>query len=520
MQMVKSIGQLPSVVYLLAYDRDIVWEALDHGTDRGRPRFAEKIVQQEIELPRPAKNALLTILDQEISFLTGTTEDTSRWHYIVRDGIRRWIRSPRDVVKLSNAVKFSWQALEGEIDAQDLLAIEGVRLFDQGSFNWIRDSRDFLFTEGRFVMAQDDVRKTAVEGLKRRIPDEVQPQVLRVLSVLFPQAGKWFEGQQASGDEAFIDVTKRRGIGSEAGYDAYFGLHPSSDAIPKAVINDLMSNLEDADAIETIIRSYSGKRNSRGELMIAKLLDELRVQYRASRPAQPTQALLDALFRIGEDVIGIDWDGNMFGLSPRAQLGFLIWNMLEQWGVEEAGSHLIAAFEKAASPAFAADIYVDRGRELGVFRSDSGERPVVSREHFEKLGAILITKIQASAHDGTLEAAPFYFDVTRAWAHIAGAEAPKAWLAAGISESAEFMAKAGRGLVSYSLGTKERRYTMRDAPDPQFYDLSLLVEAGKKHLKSDLSKDQRNLLTEIVRGSEQLLKGQSPEETRDEQHEG
>lgn len=514
MQMVKSTGQLPNVVYLLAYDRDIVWQTLDQNNGSAGPRFAEKIIQQEIELPKPSKNALLAILDQEISFLTGATEDTSRWQYIVRDGVRRWIRSPRDVVRLSNAVKFSWPALQGEIDAQDLLAIEGVRLFDQGAFTWIRDSRDFLFTEGRFIMVHDDVRK--VDGLKRRIPQDAQPQVLRVLSVLFPQSAKWFEDRAISGEEPFIEVTKRRGIGSEAGYDAYFGLHPSSDAIPKAVVNDLMSKLEDADGIETIIRSYIGKKNSRGELMIAKLLDELRVQYRASRPAKPTQPLLDALFRVGEDIIGLDWDGDMFGLSPRAQLGFLIRNMLEQWGLQEAGNHLITAFEKASSPAFLADIYVDRGRELDVFRSGSNEGPVISQEDFEKLGQILIKKIRASADDGTLRAAPFYFDIVRAWAHVEGAEAVRVWLAAGMIESAEFMYKVGKGLVSYSIGTKERRYTMRDTPEPQVYDLSVLVDAGKKHLASDLTEDQRNLLREVVRGSEQLLLGRSSEGTKDD----
>lgn len=517
MQMVKSIGRLPNVVYLLSYDRDIVWDAMDQGSARAGPRYAEKIVQQEIELPKPSRNALLSILDEEIAFLTSETPDTTRWSYLVRDGIRRWIRSPRDVVRLSNAVKFSWPALEGEIDPQDLLAMEGLRLFDSGAFAWVRDNRDFLFTEGRFLLSDDDQKVAVIDELKRRIPADIQSQVLRVLSVLFPQAGKWLEGREFSADEAFIEVTKRRGVGSQAGFDTYFGMHPSSDAIPKAVINDLMSRLEEIDDIETILRSYLGKKNSQGELMIAKLLDELRVQYRASRPARPTQALLDALFRVGEEIIDIERDDEMFVLSPRAQISFLIRNMLEQWGVEQAGEHLVEAFNKAASPAFMAEIFVSRGRELRVFRSDSSEQPTISQESFAQLGEILLAKIEAAAADGTLASAPYYFDIVRSWAHLAGPEAAKAWLAAGMLESAVFMAKAGRGLVSYSIGTAERRYTMRDRPEPEFYDLPTLVEAGKRHLASaDLNRDQRKLITEIVRGSERLLEGLSSENTRDD----
>lgn len=211
MQMVKSIGQLPNVTYLLSYDREIVWEALDQGKNRGGPRFAEKIMQQEIELPTPTRNALLTILDQEISFLTADSDDSVRWQYIVRDGVHRWIRSPRDVVRLSNAVKFSWQALQGEIDPQDLLAMEGVRLFDKGAFSWVKENRDFLFTEGRFMLSRDEVKQSAIDALKRRIPEEVQPQVLHLLSTLFPQAGKWFEARESVGGEAHDEVIKRRG---------------------------------------------------------------------------------------------------------------------------------------------------------------------------------------------------------------------------------------------------------------------------------------------------------------------
>lgn len=513
MQMVKSIGRLPNVVYLLSYDRDIVWDALDQGVSRVGPRFAEKIVQQEIELPKPSRNALLAILDEEIFFLTGDTPNSTRWHYLVRDGVRRWIRSPRDVIRLSNAVKFSWPAMEGEIDPQDLLAMEGLRLFDTGAFAWIRDNRDFLFTEGRFEMSNEEEKKEVADRLKKRIPADIQSQVLRILAVLFPQTGKWLEGRESFGEEPYIEIRKRRGVGSEAGYDTYFGLHPSSDEVPKAVINDLMSKLDDADEIERIIRSYLGRTNSRGELLVVKLLDELRIQFRAPRPAQPKQGFLDALFRLGEEIISIDHDGNMFELSPRAQLTFLIRNMLEQWGPKDAGDHMIEAFQKATSVMFMAEELTDRGRELKVFKSESSEAPTITMEAFAKLGEMFLAKLQDAEEAGTLSSAAYYFNIVRAWAYMAGADKPKRWLSEGILDSGEFMAKAARGLVTYSVGTPVRRYTMRDHPDAELFDLDMLLEAGKKHLTTaELSDDERNILTAVVRGSEHIKAGRSSEE--------
>ncbi len=512
MQLVKSIGQLPNVVYLLSYDRDIVWSALDKNVDRTGPRFAEKIVQHEIELPRLDRNALLSLLDEEISFLTADTPNDTRWHYLVRDGINRWIRSPRDVVRVSNAVKFSWPAIEDEIDAQDLLAMECIRLFDQAAFSWIRDNRDFLFGEGRFVMSNDDVKIEVANNLKTRIPDHLRPQVMRIVTVLFPQVGEWLEGKLRSSEESFNEVKRRRGIGSTAGYDTYFGLHPSSDAIPKVVINELMSKLDKAADCERIIRTYLSRTNSRNEQMIAELLSELRVQFRYPRAATPQEGLLLALFRVGEEIISIDRDPRVFELSVRAQLMFLVRNMLEQWGEEEAGKHLIEAFNKTESVMFLAEQFVDRGRELGIFNSESPEAPTINSDTFAELGKILAGRIELHAVEGSLADAAYYYSIVRAWAYLAGNDQPKQWLAQGMFESADFLAKAARGLVSYSVGTPVRHYTMRGNPDMDLFELDVLIGSGQKHLtEARLTDDQRNIITAVVQGCEELKKSKSPE---------
>ena len=136
MQMVKTVGRLPNVIYLLAYDREIVWSALrdNDATDEStrRPEFAEKIIQHEVELPVPSRHSLLAMLDAEIPFLPSPPQDSTRWYEMVQAGIYRWIKHPRDVARLANALRFSWPALAGEIDAQDLLCMEGLRLFEIG----------------------------------------------------------------------------------------------------------------------------------------------------------------------------------------------------------------------------------------------------------------------------------------------------------------------------------------------------------------------------------------------------
>lgn len=509
MQMVKTVGQLPNVIYLLSYDRSIVWQALDGDRHQASPRFAEKIVQQEIDLPRPAKNDLLSLLDQELDFVLGSADESVRWAYIVRDGVMRWINSPRDIVRLTNALKFSWLGLKGEIDPQDLLAMEGLRLFDEAAFNWARDNRDFLFNDGFYQMSDDETRAAVGESLKSKLNEDQKKQVLHLMAILFPQAGKWLLERHFE-DESSDEVAIRRGVGCEAGYDAYFSLRPSSDEIPVSIIEVFVRSLEDSRAVEALIRSYLGKKSSRGEWMVGKFLDELRLRYKRIEGLQPTQAVLDALFRVGDEVIGIDNVGGMFSLSPRSQISFLVSRLLDRWGVADSGRHLLEAFVQSGDPGFCAEIYVDRGRELGVFKGSGRESPRITKEDFDELGKCLLSLIEAAKGNGTLQNASYYFDITRAWAYLTGKSAVvKEWLSQGLRSSGAFMAKAGIGLVTYGVSSsKGRTYRLREAPDPVFYDSAELVDAGKRHLRdAQLDDDQRALITEVVRGCEVILAG-------------
>lgn len=173
LQMVKTVGRLPNVIYILIYDQQIVGHDLKISSPhRGGPSFIEKIIQQELELPQPGRSRLLAMLNHEISFIASQIPENERWSRIVMDGIYRWVKRPRDIVRFANALIFAWPPLENELDAADLIAMEGLRLFEPEAFHWIRDNRDFFFSEGRFAFAQEDALAEAVLHLKKAMPDE------------------------------------------------------------------------------------------------------------------------------------------------------------------------------------------------------------------------------------------------------------------------------------------------------------------------------------------------------------
>jgi len=506
MQMVKTVGRLPNVVYLLAYDRNIVWAALDEGIVTGDgPNFGEKIVQQEIELPRPAKEDLFAILDAEVAFLTEPPPTDLRWHTLMNDGVRSWIRHPRDVQRLANAVKFSWPALKGEIDEHDLFIMEGLRLFEEHVFAWVRRNRDWLFSEGRYLFVEDDAKKAGLKSLMELVPEHEQERVLRVLASLFPLKSKLF-GKQFQ-EEAYHEVVRRRGIGCKAGYDAYFSLYPSSNEVPKSVIDEAISNLDDRQYLVDLIKTYVDKKDRNDLTMVGRLLQELTFRFMGASAVAPTEALLNALFEVGESLQRIDWNVGPFQLSPQLAFTFLMNQLLDRWGVDQAGQYLETAFANCASPATNADVFVHRARELGVVPGGSGEPPLVNAASLAALGKILLQQLERAATDRTLVNAAFYWDIVCAWKYLSGPAAVRGWINANMDTSAEFLSKLTMGFVGYPLGTAERVYSMRERPDPDLYDLNLVLAASKKHLAGQqLSTDARSRIEAVAKGTEGYLK--------------
>ncbi|PNB33083.1 hypothetical protein C1X73_38390, partial [Pseudomonas sp. FW305-130] len=80
---------------------------------------AEKIVQHELEVPMPSRTGIMRMLELGLPTLPPRPTLGIRWMEMLQAGLHRWLRHPRDVVRLSNAMHFAWAALKDEIDAYD-----------------------------------------------------------------------------------------------------------------------------------------------------------------------------------------------------------------------------------------------------------------------------------------------------------------------------------------------------------------------------------------------------------------
>ena len=232
--------------------------------------------------------------------------------------------------------------------------------------------------------------------------------------------------------------------------------------------------------------------------MVGRLLQELSFRFMGQDRSKPTQALLDALFDVGDKVMAIDWEPGTFRASPQSSWAGLVYELLLAWG-PEAGLHLEQCFRSAKSVSLCATVFVQRARELGKIQGSSGGPPPITVEALDALEKVLLPRIEEDTANGMLEHAARIWDITRAWKYGGGAPEAKAWLNKHMTESADFLSRVTEGFVSYTIGTEPRRYSMPQLPDPELYDLATVLDAAKRHLKgNELAEDARNRIRVVA----------------------
>jgi len=143
---VKAVANLPNIIYVLAFDKDVVANALSEIQKGAGEKYLEKIVQVPFELPLPEKSSMRSLLFERLGSVLGEVDesvfDQQYWANIYLDGIDPLIETPRHVNRLCNAIAVTFPAVRGEVNPVDFIAIEALRVFVPEIYYAIRRSPD------------------------------------------------------------------------------------------------------------------------------------------------------------------------------------------------------------------------------------------------------------------------------------------------------------------------------------------------------------------------------------------
>ncbi len=132
-KLVRLTANFPNIIYIVAFDRIRVEEALAEQRIPGRD-YLEKILQVGFDLPAVPTPVLNTLILQAIDKALAAIDnkgpfDENAWPDIFMEIIRPLLKNMRDVRRYAAAIYGAVRDLNGQVALADVLALEAIRVF-------------------------------------------------------------------------------------------------------------------------------------------------------------------------------------------------------------------------------------------------------------------------------------------------------------------------------------------------------------------------------------------------------
>ena len=147
-QLVKALADFPNTTYLLAFDYNVVVQALGNVQHGDGKEYLEKIVQVPFEIPAPSMTSIHNTLFQKLDAILGVIPE-ERWNKAVwaelfHYGLKPYIKSIRDVIRYTNVFMLKYELLKDETDPVDLLGLTALQVFEPTVYSRLPHYKDTL----------------------------------------------------------------------------------------------------------------------------------------------------------------------------------------------------------------------------------------------------------------------------------------------------------------------------------------------------------------------------------------
>lgn len=204
-KLVRLTANFPNVIYLLAFDRERVEQALTEDHFPGR-EYLEKILQLTYDVPAIADDVMWPVLTKELdrvleAIATKGPWQPERWPDIGAEIVWPLVKNMRDVRRYIAAVHATVRGIGDHVALVDVLALEAVRVFLPDVFRLLPRAHAGL-TSTRDIgygMQEPPQLKQSVEALLEAAGSH-QDIVRAMIRRLFPAALRHIENNSYGSD--------------------------------------------------------------------------------------------------------------------------------------------------------------------------------------------------------------------------------------------------------------------------------------------------------------------------------
>lgn len=199
-RIVKAVGELPNVGYVLAIDSAYVSSALMSANVPQASTFIDKIVQIRLPVPAISIQMRSELLDHHLrtlepgAFGPYFADQDARMHSLYFHGVRDALEHPRDIARVVNTLSVIEPALRGEVVFADIFSLACLMVKAPNVYDELRRQPGLFTGEAlRGRLWDEDDKKKRAQSVQARV-DELcatssHPQAIRgIVKFLFPKA--------------------------------------------------------------------------------------------------------------------------------------------------------------------------------------------------------------------------------------------------------------------------------------------------------------------------------------------
>ncbi|RFD79888.1 hypothetical protein AXE77_03935 [Gardnerella vaginalis] len=258
-QLVKQVGDLPKIIYVLAMDREIVCNALSKFHNIDGNEYLEKIVQVAFEIPELNKSKLCAIFHEKLSNVVDALPD----HVIIDENylekvfencVSPYITNLRDVIRLINTFQFRYGVLYRYVSFEDMLCITTLEVFDPQLYKWICNNKGAIYVHGVDLSLLTNAKK---EHYFKQYHDEfeslgVNPDLaMRIISTIFPRFAVCVNVNKNDFDINVENIYDKR-VSCENKFELYFMFNFEDVDVSQKIINSSIFEFDEFELVSAI----------------------------------------------------------------------------------------------------------------------------------------------------------------------------------------------------------------------------------------------------------------------------
>lgn len=429
--LVKSLGDLPSVFYVLSFDEQAVSQSLKSGPEPIDTDFLEKIVQVSLRLPPPWQPEIRQLFFQRLNgaIADASPADEQRWRQAFMQAIEPYIQTPRDVARLVNTLQVIWPNVIGDVDLTDLIILTVLQLFEPQVYQAVFANIEELAGE---TVSFDDDKKFS---LRYEPKDANNPHAAKeALARLFPKLAKGWNVHTWDGT-VYLKQREQRRICTREYYRNYFLFGRDPDRVSRDEIEAILIGSQPNQSFADLIKKLRNTKSRRGASRVGAFLDQV-LELVFARPLL-SEAFIKAILDQSDSLIlqkDVVWE--FFLTDNLERLDSILTFGLEPLDKNERLKRvaLMAGYENGLT--ISASVVDRLAGQHGLFghkKRHESEILIPLREAQKAVKKVL-ARIRKSAREKTLLFSPMPSRLLWIWANFSTKSEVKKWLSGALRE--------------------------------------------------------------------------------------